>query len=437
MRQKPYTIMHEFVSERFPSRKVLDLLKTKKSSHLIELSGRTGSGKSYLMQTLIDKLRPNFKQIKVFSPQPLYYNQLEQIVLLTSGISSDEFAQIVGQYQTGYKTGRKYDFFFYIISLLNERKLLKPMLLIVDDCDVLDTYSRDFLQYLIHSSPDIGIKIVALTQSHLFSFSTHEPIPALSTDDMQRIIQMAFPKDEISYVSSSEVLQTISGGNLLVVENILAEMLDSGKKFDLSPFLERNFDPQHLFYENLNRLDQQQKNLLFAMFVLDSDLDEKQAKNLGLSKNLKKNLELLSEQNLIADFGDGFKVQRKQSFTQWLEKNPEQFSSEYKLKVLEECKAYPDNLQVIVSMQNLNSLYDAEQFRRMADYLEQISDNKNAALLWQIILKNSGEPMDVYHAYLRLGIAQSASKAKHTAIETFREALQFCTDNSLAAEEIV
>ena len=437
MRQKPYTIMHEFVSERFPSRKVLDLLKTKKSSHLIELSSRTGSGKSYLMQTLIDKLRPNFKQIKVFSPQPLYYNQLEQIVLLTSGISSDEFAQIVGQYQTGYKTGRKYDFFFYIISLLNERKLLKPMLLIVDDCDVLDTYSRDFLQYLIHSSPDIGIKIVALTQSHLFSFSTHEPIPALSTDDMQRIIQMAFPKDEISYVSSSEVLQTISGGNLLVVENILAEMLDSGKKFDLSPFLERNFDPQHLFYENLNRLDQQQKNLLFAMFVLDSDLDEKQAKNLGLSKNLKKNLELLSEQNLIADFGDGFKVQRKQSFTQWLEKNPEQFSSEYKLKVLEECKAYPDNLQVIVSMQNLNSLYDAEQFRRMADYLEQISDNKNAALLWQIILKNSGEPMDVYHAYLRLGIAQSASKAKHTAIETFREALQFCTDNSLAAEEIV
>ena len=437
MRQKPYTIMHEFVSERFPSRKVLDLLKTKKSSHLIELSGRTGSGKSYLMQTLIDKLRPNFKQIKVFSPQPLYYNQLEQIVLLTSGISSDEFAQIVGQYQTGYKTGRKYDFFFYIISLLNERKLLKPMLLIVDDCDVLDTYSRDFLQYLIHSSPDIGIKIVALTQSHLFSFSTHEPIPALSTDDMQRIIQMAFPKDEISYVSSSEVLQTISGGNLLVVENILAEMLDSGKKFDLSPFLERNFDPQHLFYENLNRLDQQQKNLLFAMFVLDSDLDEKQAKNLELAKNLKKNLELLSEQNLIADFGDGFKVQRKQSFTQWLEKNPEQFSSEYKLKVLEECKAYPDNLQVIVSMQNLNSLYDAEQFRRMADYLEQISDNANAALLWQIILKNSGEPMDVYHAYLRLGIAQSASKAKHTAIETFREALQFCTDNSLAAEEIV
>ncbi len=437
MSQKPYTIMHEFVSERFPSRKVMDMLKTKKISHLIEISGKTGSGKSYLIQTLIDKLRPNFKQIKVFSPHPFYYNQLERMVLHTSALSGEEFAEIVSQYQTGYKTGRKHDFFYYLISILNERKLLKPMLLIVDDCEILDSYSREYLQYLIHAVPDIGIKIVALTQSHLFSFSHYEPIPALNTDDMQRIIQIAFPDDKASSASGSEVLQTISQGNLLVVESILEEMLESGKSFDLSPFLERNFDPQQLYYEKLSKLDQSQKNLLFAMYALDSALDEKQAKNLGLSKNLKKNLELLAGQNLIADFGDGFKVQRKTSFMHWLESNPEQFSPDYKLKVLQECEAYPDKLQAMVYLQNIDSLYDAEQFKSLAEYLEQISDSTSAASLWQTILKNSTEPMDVYNAYLRLGLAQASSEDKNRAVETFREALQFCTENSIAAEEIV
>jgi len=437
MSQKPYAIMHEFVSERFPSRKVLDLLKTKKSSNLIELSGKTGSGKSYLAQILVDKLRPNFKQIKVYSPHPFYYNQLEQLISLTSGLSAEEFSELVSQYQTGYKTGRKYDFFYYIISILNERKLLKPMLLIVDDCDVLDSYSRDYLQYLVHSSPDVGIKIVVLTQSHLFGFSTHEPIPALNTDAMQRIIQLAFPDEKDSHASGSEVLQTISGGNLMVVENILAEMLASGRSFDLSPFLERNFDPQHLYFEGLNKLDKSQKKLLFAMFALDGNLDDKQVKNLGLGRNLKKNLEILSQQNLIADFGDGYKVQRKSSFMQWLENDPEQFDADFKQKILAECEAYPDKLQVMVRLQSLNSLYNDEQFKSLAQYLEQIADNENAASIWQNVLKNSTKPMDVYNAYLRLGIAQSASKDKHTAIETFREALQFCTDHSLAAEEIV
>ena len=63
MPEKLYQKMHEFVSERFDISRVLDILKDKKRSHLVEITGKSGSGKSYLIAPIISALRASYAEI--------------------------------------------------------------------------------------------------------------------------------------------------------------------------------------------------------------------------------------------------------------------------------------------------------------------------------------------------------------------------------------
>ena len=145
MPERLYRIMHQFVSERFLSSRVLELLKNSSASHLIELSGRAGSGKSYLISPLVEQLKVKYERVRVFSPNPMSFNQFEEIVELVTDLETQQLKELIQEHQSRYRTGRKHDFFYFLTSRLNELEMLKPMVLIVDDCDVLDSFSREFL----------------------------------------------------------------------------------------------------------------------------------------------------------------------------------------------------------------------------------------------------------------------------------------------------
>jgi hypothetical protein len=80
-------------------------------------------------------------------------------------------------------------------------ELFHCLLLVIDDADVLDRYTRDYLQYLVQHLPDMGIQIVVFSQERLFPFSEVEHIPALGVDDCQKLLQMTFPDSDFTYIS--------------------------------------------------------------------------------------------------------------------------------------------------------------------------------------------------------------------------------------------
>lgn len=437
MPDRLYRIMHQFVSERFLSSRVMELLQDSSTSHLIEISGRSGSGKSYLISPLVEKLKVSYSQVAVFSPHPMCFNQFEEVVHLLTGVEHEQLDELIKEHQAKYRTGRKHDFFYFLTSRLNEMDMLKPMVLIVDDCDVLDSFSREFLQYIVHFAEEAGIQIVAITQNRLFPFSIFEFIPALTTDDLQQILTVAFPDDQLGYVSGSEILQRISDGNLMVVEKILTEMLIAKKGFDVSPFLERNFDPTQLFFGNLEKLDEAAKDLLISMIVFGGEIDASTAKTLGLSKNYLKDVDKLAKADLLGKIGDAYAVQKKNSLMKWLSAHPDLFGPELRQRMTDALSKGNGCNQILARLMIMSDQYDASLFKELASYLESISDESGAAELWRYVLNHSNEATQTLESYKHIGIASAGMNDKDAAVDSFRAALQLCTEKSLPAEEIV
>lgn len=311
MPEKLYRKMHEFVTDRFDLNRVLDPLKDKNSSHLLEITGKSGSGKSYLIKPIISALEEHYSKIVYFTPHPLYFNHLPELIEIITDLDEVQQMQIYETHYEKYYTGKKYDFFYYLTEFLLQKKLLKPMVLVIDDSDVLDAYSRDFLQYLVQYAADAAIQIVALSQSHLFPFSTVEYLPSLGAEDLQKLLSSIFPNARMTYISEGEILHNISGGNLMILERIFSEMEEAQPKgdFDLSPYLEKTYDPESIYFQNLDGITKAQSEFLTSMYILDGLDVDLVAEALG-RKGVKMDMKALVERGLLAVVGDRCGVQK-------------------------------------------------------------------------------------------------------------------------------
>lgn len=432
-------ILHSFVSDRIASSHIFEKLNNTDYSHLIEMTGKSGSGKSYLINSIIDKLREKYDKIAVFSPHPYYLNQFYKLIPLLSDIDSITLDEIIAQHKHSFRTGRKHDFFFYLTSQLHQLKLLTPRVLIVDDCDVLDQYCRDFLQYLVHYAEESGIQIITITRSKLFPFAITERIPSLSIDDLTRLLQGTFPDKEMSYVTESEILLKISDGNLMVVEKILLEMLKKAPKrgLDLSAFLERTYDPHQLIRDELSSLSDAQKELLISLVFLDGELDKKVLGHLGLAKNISRDIKVLAEKGLIKCEEDRCILQKKSSLISWLDDTPSLLNKSQMSKLLDIFTENDIHKQLQFQLRVMLDKYDHKLFDSIAKLFEDLADNESLLYAYKQTLQFQKKPILLVETNKQIGLSCAAMNRKDQAIDHFRQCLQICTENSLPAEEIV
>ena len=439
MTDKLYQEMHDFVTERFALERVLAVLKKKSFSHLVEITGKSGSGKSYLIKPLLEELKGSYERVRFFTPHPLYCNQFTRVLGLLCEISGETLESWLKEHKELYDTGKEYDFFNYLTEQLNAKKLLKPVVLVIDDCDVLDQYTRDYLQYLVQYAEDSGIQIIAFSQARLFSFSQVEVIPALNVDDLQKLLQRAFPKATLGYAKESEIIQKISDGNLMIVERILSQMASGKPKatLDLRPFLDRTYDPAQIYSEEVSALSDSRRALLISMFVLDRDFNSAHAKALGLAKSFKKDLEYLLDEGFISEVDDSYLVQKKVALKNWLTQNPEQFQAALSPKLAELIAGLPSLSQARALLLMQSKKYDAGQFDRLAQHLEALNDNRGLLTVYGYQLKHTKKPVAMLHLHKMTAIAHAGLNQKDEAVEHLRQCLHICTEHKLPAEEIV
>jgi Nif-specific regulatory protein len=439
MPEKLSQLMHDFIAGRFAKTRLPDLLGDKSASHLVEITGRSGTGKSYLIKPLVAAMGELYDEVAFFSPHPLYFNQFSEVVALLTGIGRDELEALYQDHREHYRTGRKYDFFYYLTHQLSERGLLKPKVLIIDDGDVLDPFTRDYLQYLVQFAEESGLQIVVITQQRLFSFSEAEYVPPLDIDELQRLLSLVFPDAELGYVTESEILHKITDGNLVVVENILSEMLRGRGKagFDLSPFLDKNFDPNQIYEEAIRALEGPELDLLVALFVLDSAFTEKRAKSLGLDKGLKKHLEHLQEMGLAGCFNAPCAVQKKNSLAAWMGRNPGSISPALAEKLPELLKTENLHPQAVLKVMMHLGRYDAQLFEQQIVYLELLSDHESLLTLYKYQLKHTKKALTQLNVNKKIGVAYADMNQKDKAVDHLRQCLHICSEKSLPAEEIV
>ena len=428
----------DFMTRRFPLNRLLNTLRNNSASHLIEINGGTGSGKTYLVKPLLEALGKSYKRVNYYSPHPLFFNQFNRVLRLLCDVENSELDSLLKEHQDRYRTGRKYDFFYFLTERLNQRKLLKPAALVIDDGDALDPYTLDYLQYLVQYASESGIQIVVLAQNRLFGFSEPELIPPLNVDDLQKLLQLTFPEAEPGFVKESEILQKISDGNLLVVEHIIAEMKREPKaKFDISPFLDRSYDPLQIYLENVSSLSAAQRELLLAKFILADDATEQRLRALGLCKTLKKDLEALSAAGLLGSAEEGHPVQKKTSLDTWLKQNPEALSGAFYDKLAELLAKDGKHRQTLIRLMMQKRKFNAGLFEGLIQELYLLNDNENLLELYRYQLKNTKKPEKLLAIQQSCAAAHTGLNQMDEAAEHMRQALHICTENSLPAEEIV
>lgn len=430
--------MHEFVSERFDISRVLDLLKDQKRSHLVEITGRSGSGKSYLIGPIIEALRGTYPNIHYFTPHPLYFNHFPELLELLTDLDEAQRLELFEAHFEQYRTGRKYDFFYFLTEQLLQRDLLKPMVLVIDDCDVLDLYSRDFLQYLVQYAADCGVQILAFSQQHLFPFSIVEKLPSLGAEDLQKLLSQIYPSARLSYISEGEILHKISGGNLMILENIFNDMRQRKPKdgFDLSPYLEKTYDSIEIYYQTLQELSAAQLELLMAMYMLDGWEDELIAEALG-RKSFKADINVLLDKGLLGMQDDRYVVQKKLAFQKWLQGFDTPHGAALVAKLLDFLNKHKLQSQVLLSLNILSKTYTPEIFDAMLHLFDSLSDASSSLSIYEYLLGISSSPEQQLHYTQHIAGCHSELSQKDKAVDYYRQCLHICTEHNLPAEEIV
>ncbi len=428
-----------YIINKIALSRAMGYLRESSKSHLIELTGKSGSGKSHYVQPLMDSVSDVYEKRVCFSPHPLALNHFTELIQVITEVSEADLYGYYNEFRDNIGSDSKYDFFYYITERLNGMELFHSLLLVIDDCDVLDAYTRDYLQYLVQYLPETGIQIVAFTQTRLFPFSEMENIPALEIEDCQRLLQLTFPGTDFSNSSDSEIFQKITSGNMIIIEKVLREMQaqKTRNKFNLGPYLEKTFDAQQIYHEMLESLSPSQKEILTVMYILDGLDTDELYQTLSKPDDLKADLTLLYDLRLISNPGTVCSIQKKKAFSQWLNDNKDQIGStifNQLIEYLQKDKRYP---QILASLQIMNNKYNAALFAKIVSELTLINDFESVLTLEEYILAHTKNPTGKLTSTQKIAEAFSAINQKDKAVDYFRQALHICTENNFPAEQIV
>ncbi len=431
-------VLHQFILDKFINSRIHDMLKNTQSSHLIEFMGISGSGKSYLIEPIIESLHDSYDTVIQYSPHPFWDNHLQDILALLTTLKDSEIRKICLEPEKPVGSGNKHDFYYYLSEQLLQRNVLRPCLLIIDDCDLLDKYTRDFLQYIVQYATDAGLQIIAMTHQRLFPFSELEYMYPLSTDSIEDILRKVYPEAGLGYIKESEILKNISQGNLLILHTILNEIAKAKtKKLDISDFIAKQYNPAEIYLKQLDALTESQKKVMIYIYAMDGMSEPESIKKTVGSKTISTDLANLEKAELIYKLNGQLVVRKKITFSHWLKTYNEENLGKIYHKVLEYTASKKGIPLFRASLMRQINQYDQELFKAALQILHKLSDNDTILIINKFILPYQKSPKEKLEVTKNLGITSSALNEKDKAVDFFRQSLQLCVTHKLPDEEII
>ncbi|HOV16294.1 MAG TPA: sigma 54-interacting transcriptional regulator [Candidatus Cloacimonadota bacterium] len=431
-------IIHQFILDHFLNSPLYEILKNNKQSHLIEIIGGPGSGKTFFIDPMLEALSDYYQEIIKFSPYPFLDNHLQILLSKLTVLSRQEIDSLCLNKKNIPSSGNKHDFFFYLSENLKPQNAFKPCLLVIDDCDILDKYSRDFLQYLIQVEENTGIQVIALSHQKLFPFSEVEYMYPLTTEQIESLLRKSFPNQDYGYAKESEIIRNISEGNLLIINTILTELThQKSKRPDISNFLARQYNTEEIYLQKLNSLTEAQKKTLICIFSMDGISTAENIQKITGSKTLSQDLEKLLKADLIYKLDDNWTAHKKISCAKWLNSLDKEYVEKIFSKILQYGEKEDCCVQMREKLTRYLGRYDEKLFTDAVEELKQLCDNDALLEIYQYILPFQTTPEQQLEINKAIGITYSRTYQKDKAAEYFRHCLQICSDNDLPAEEIV
>ncbi len=427
--------MEKYIVEKISKLSELINKLEDKGSSLIEVTGNSGTGKSLLFKNLIHRLESKGSFYQILTPRIFGQNHFKDFVQLMTGINDKDF-KMIHDLSKEYKTGQKYDFFFFFSEQLKLRDFARPCIILIDDCNLLDNYTKDFIQYIINYWNDIPLKVVAFTPENNFTFSDKFILDFLTQEDIVKILTVSFPNIKSDFQNEAEIIKNISKGNLYIVNYIVSSLAKSKGKLDLSKFIDKNLDSFKIHTDIIDSLTDVQKDLLFYIYLLDNHAEYKILKKI-FSTKLDKNLDSLVKSYLVVDFKGNYyihKVSSYKDFFDTLTLKKFQDKIEEVVDILQQFNLEPYN---IVNYFILLNNHSSNLFEESLAQLDSLYDYESKIQLLKFLFSKHKKIEKKLEILKQLGLAHIDLNNYEKAVDYFREYLHICSKHATPEAEII
>ncbi|HPM02095.1 MAG TPA: sigma 54-interacting transcriptional regulator, partial [Candidatus Cloacimonadota bacterium] len=418
---------------------ILKELETDKSQ-LIEIVGQSGTGKSYLFKKLSQMLvNKNIIHYK-FIPQYFAFNQIREIVKLITKVNDEDFYRDIRN-AWDFETNSKYDFFYFLSDVLKQKALLKPSLILIDNADLLDQYSVDFIQYLVQFAHESKIQIITFSSGELFPFSTKKNLKYLKAKDIAELLKELFPEDNKKYDTEAEIIENMTGGNVFLIENLILSSVvnEKGSKLEFQKQLNKISNVQTLMMEKLSQLDEFDIDCMIYIWLFDRRAGKDCLTDLLKQKSPKidKTLNKLVSEHYIGIINDSYYIRKVNLFSDYMKNHISDKLSAYITKFL----TYIQSNQVpdinLAKYYILKNEFKQEIFEDNIVYLKQINDHNALLEIYQFLLDHQKQIKDQIQTLKEIGVIYRKLKQLENAADTFRQALRMSATQQITMEEIV
>lgn len=409
------------------------------TSQLIEVVGQSGTGKSYLFKKLSQVLT-NRKIAHIdFIPSYFKFNHLSDILnALCKKMDEDLFHELVSSWKNA--SNNKYNFFYYLSTMIKERDLVSPNILLIDSADILDHYAIDFIQYFVQYFSKQKIHIVTFTTESQFPFSIKKKLDFIKAPEISQILKELFPKDNKQNDIDAEIIENIAGGNLFLIENIIMASYVDNKpsRQELIKQFNKTIDVESLHAERLMQLNESEIDTMLYIWLLDEYSEAKHLEELLniSSKDLQKIIAKLDLEYYIGINYQFYYIKKVKLFEAFvISKLASKFST-YTNKFFDFLKNKKIHEEKFIKLHMMRNKYKASVFDSEISYLKKLSDYSALLEIYNFSLNHKKNPKDYIETQKQIGIAYRHLKQYEKATDIFRQALKRATSEDYPVEEI-
>lgn len=429
MRAKIGEILAQYATQDNTLMEQMEGFLSSPDSSIIEVTGESGSGKSYLLNNLISHLNSVNKKYTLYTPKVFKHNQLADIINLITELPHEEFRAIVKEAE-GLKIKHKFDFFYYISDQISKRKMFTSKTIIIDNCFNLDKYTIDFVQYLSQYLDKVKIKFVVFTREITFSFSNLIKIKGVNNSEINSIFQKFFDFNEDEFHTQSELIYKLSDGNLSVIRHFIELQQQQDEKLELGAYLGKKMDERAIYNEKLANLDADLLELFFMIMFLEGNTSKAMLLKYLTAPKLELKLKNLLSEGLVYLIEEAHYVSKSTLALDYFCS----FSTTKKKAIFDKfTKTFEVNINHYLKLDILKDKLNNDAI----EYLSSINDYDSLLELYKILIKKSKDASKKMNLLINLGIACKRLNYKEKATEYFREALKVGVEATIPVEKVV
>ncbi|HOQ79857.1 MAG TPA: sigma 54-interacting transcriptional regulator [Candidatus Cloacimonadota bacterium] len=409
------------------------------TSQLIEIFGHSGTGKSYLFKRLSEVLKSKKIMHVNYIPSFFVFNHISDLLQsISKQIDTTLFTEIRASWNA--KSTNKYNFFYYLSSILREKELLKPMVLLIDSADILDQYTIDFIQYFIQFVSSYKIHIVAFTSRELFPFSTKKNLEYFKAHEISLILNELFLSEPKENDIDAEIIESITGGNLFLIENIIASSIVDGKgsRAELHRQLNKTTNAENLYSERLEQLNEKELETMLYILLCDGSAKPPVLEELlGIkSQALQKIINRLEKGHYIGVNEDNFYIKKVGFFDKFIKDKANNSFASYTNNFFDYLKRKNVNEASYIKHYFLKNKYMPAAVKKEIAYLKDINDHNALLEVFELSLKHIKQVKEQISMQKDLGISYRNIKQYEKASDVFRYILKISIANDYPVEEI-